>query len=88
VRELDRKGYLADPHSALAWKALSENLTEDETGVFLCTAHPAKFRETIEDTLQKPIVLPTELERVSEKEVLSIVIPSDFNQLQDLLLNG
>ena len=50
VRALDAEGYLADPHSALAWRALNGSLGENETGVFLCTAHPAKFRETIEDT--------------------------------------
>ena len=88
VRELYGIGYLADPHSALAWKALSGNLGSDETGVFLCTAHPAKFKETIEDVLQTSLQLPDELERVEQKEVLSTVIPADFNVLRDLLLTG
>ena len=55
VRALDAESYLADPHSALAWKALTDSLEENETGVFLCTAHPAKFRETIEETLERPV---------------------------------
>jgi len=88
VRDLHRAGYLADPHSALAWKAFSGNLSSDETGVFLCTAHPAKFKETIEDVLQIPLALPEELKRVEEKEVLSTVIPADFNVLRELLLAG
>ena len=88
VRELNDMGYLADPHSALAWKALSSNLGKNETGVFLCTAHPAKFRETIEEVLQTPMVLPEELERVAQKDVLSSVIPADFDLLRKILLAG
>jgi len=86
VRALDAESYLADPHSALAWKALTDSLEEDETGVFLCTAHPAKFREIIEDTLQRPVTLPEALERVSEKAVLSTGMPADFSLLRDYLL--
>ena len=86
VRALDAESYLADPHSALAWKALTDRLGEEETGVFLCTAHPAKFRETIEDTLGRRLILPEELEKVSEKKVLSIGMPSDFNMLREFLL--
>ncbi|MCW8926936.1 MAG: threonine synthase [Xanthomonadales bacterium] len=87
VRELDDLAYLADPHSALAWKALSLDLAKDETGVFLCTAHPAKFIETIEDVLQKPITLPRELERVCQKDVLSTVMPADYHSLREFLLS-
>jgi len=86
VRALDAIGYLADPHSALAWKALANNLSENETGVFLCTAHPAKFRETIEDTLSRPVELPAELERVAEKEILSTEMSADFDGLRTFLL--
>jgi len=86
VRKLDAESYLADPHSALAWKALTDSLGERETGVFLCTAHPAKFRETIEDTLGRPMTLPEELEKVSGKKVLSIGMPADFNSLREFLM--
>lgn len=86
VRALDVEGYLADPHSALAWRALTDSLEEGETGVFLCTAHPAKFRETIEETLDRSIALPEELQQVTQKEVLSISMPADFGSLRDYLL--
>jgi threonine synthase len=88
IRALDNIGYLADPHSALAWKALTDNLAEDETGVFVCTAHPAKFKETIEAVLKRPLVLPAELELVAQKEVLSIVMPANFGALRSLLLEN
>ena len=51
VRELHARGYLADPHSALAWSVLERSLEPGEEGVFLCTAHPAKFLEVLEETL-------------------------------------
>ena len=86
VRALDAESYLADPHSALAWKALTDRLRDDETGVFLCTAHPAKFRETIEDTLNRSLTLPDALQSVSEKEVLSVEMPADFSLLRAYLL--
>jgi len=85
VRALDQRSYLADPHSALAWKALDDRLGEGETGVFLCTAHPAKFIETIEDTLNRSVSLPKPLEEVSGKEVLSTEMPADFDLLREYL---
>ncbi len=86
IRELDAMGYLADPHSALAWKALADNRAGSECGVFLCTAHPAKFKQTLELALQRPIALPPALQAVAQKRVLSTVMPADFNRLRGFLL--
>jgi len=88
VRKLDSLGYVADPHSALAWRALSDSLHEDETGVFMCTAHPAKFRETLEEALNRPIDLPAALLAVEHKDVLSAVMPADFDLLRQFLLDS
>ena len=54
--------------------------------MFLCTAHPAKFRETIEETLGRPVILPEALKKASEKEVLSDLMPADFSLLREYLL--
>jgi threonine synthase len=86
VRQLDALGYLADPHSALAYQALSDQLASGETGVFMCTAHPAKFRETLEETLNRAIPLPKELLEVADKPVLSAQMPADFTQLRAFML--
>ncbi|MEE8496509.1 MAG: threonine synthase, partial [Xanthomonadales bacterium] len=68
MRDLYARDYLADPHSALAWAALDQSLEAGEEGVFLCTAHPAKFLEVIEETLGIEIPLPPELEEVKDRE--------------------
>ncbi len=88
MRDLYARGYLADPHSALAWAALVQSLEAGEEGVFLCTAHPAKFLEVIEETLGIEIPLPPELEAVKDKDVLSSTIPGEFEALRKELLKN
>jgi len=85
IRELDSQSYLADPHSALAWRALRKDLAPDETGVFLCTAHPAKFAEVMETALGRAVPLPAALEAVRDLKVRSEHIAGDFESLQRLL---
>jgi len=87
VRTLYSRGYLADPHSALAWTALDRSLQDGEEGVFLCTAHPAKFMEVLEETLGIEIPLPAELEDVRDKEILSSTIPGEFEALKRELVS-
>jgi len=86
MRELHRLGYLADPHSALGWRVLQDHLPSGQTGVFLCTAHPAKFREEVEAALGIVVPLPPALAKVAERELLSEVISSDFAQFRPKLL--
>jgi threonine synthase len=89
MRALHRRGYLADPHSALAWAALDRSQAADEEGVFLCTAHPAKFLEVIEETLGIELPLPPELAAVRDKEVLSSTIDGTFEAMKrELVASG
>jgi threonine synthase len=81
MRALHARGYLADPHGALAWAALEGSRSTEEEGVFLCTAHPAKFLEVIEATLGIAVPLPPELAAVKNKAVLSDTIPGQFEAL-------
>jgi len=87
MKDLYARGYLADPHSALAWTALDRSLQPGEEGVFLCTAHPAKFLEVIEDSLGIEIPLPPELAEVKDKVILSSTIPGNFAALRKELLD-
>ena len=88
MRALWRQGYMADPHSALAWAALASDLKDDELGCFLCTAHPAKFIESIKDVLGIDIPLPEVLAEVQGKKILSSTINGDFAELKAILKRG
>lgn len=86
VRELAQKGYLSEPHGAIAYRVLRDQLQEGEYGLFLGTAHPAKFKEVVEDILGKSIPLPKELAERADMPLLSHYIPDDFTKLRDFLI--
>ncbi|OCG50602.1 threonine synthase [Gilliamella sp. Choc5-1] len=87
VCELDQKGYLSEPHGAIAYRALRDQLQEGEYGLFLGTAHPAKFKEVVEDILGKSVPLPKELAERADMTLLSHYMPDDFAKLRDFLIN-
>lgn len=60
-RVYEERGYLLDPHSAIAYMGLKPHLRPGQTGVFLATAHPAKFREVVEPVLGTTIETPAPL---------------------------
>ncbi|QYJ89015.1 threonine synthase [Shewanella halotolerans] len=80
--ELYRGGYLSEPHAAIAAKALSLTMSADEQGIFLGTAHPAKFKEVVEEALDIELKLPPELQAVKDKPILSAELPADFARLK------
>lgn len=86
VRKLASLGYTSEPHAAVAYKALKHDLTEEEFGVFLGTAHPAKFKEVVESILGQPIALPKELADCASEKILSIEMDADFSQLRAFLM--
>ncbi|MCO6552362.1 MAG: threonine synthase [Gilliamella sp.] len=86
VCELDQKGYLSEPHGAIAYRALRDQLQEGEYGLFLGTAHPAKFKEVVEDILGKSVPLPKELAERADMTLLSHCMPDDFAKLRDFLI--
>jgi len=82
-------GYLLDPHGAIAWLGLREILaTEagDSPGVFLATAHPAKFREVVEPAIGEAISLPPALAEAIKRPRHSERLPVDYGVLKKLLL--
>jgi threonine synthase len=80
-------GYLLDPHSAIAWLALQDRLVhEPETcGVFLATAHPAKFREVVEPAIGQHIDLPRTLAEALSRPRHSTSMPADYPALEEFL---
>ena len=87
MKALHKNGYVAEPHTALASCGLSKSLKENEAGIFLSTAHPAKFKEKIEEVLGIQIFLPDKLQKAASKKILSEDIPSDYNLLKEYLLS-
>jgi threonine synthase len=84
---LNKLGYISEPHAAVAYKALQYNAQEDEFGVFLGTAHPAKFKEVVESILGSPLGLPKELADCAGEPILSKDMAADFSELRAYLLN-
>ncbi|WP_444994853.1 threonine synthase [Aliikangiella sp. IMCC44359] len=85
MRELYKHGYISEPHAAVAYSGLHESLQPGETGIFLGTAHPAKFKSTVEEILQLEIPLPEELAKCSVKDDLSTEMTADFSKLENYL---
>ncbi|MFH4414395.1 threonine synthase [Vibrio diabolicus] len=85
VKDLYSLGYLCEPHGAIAYRVLEEQLQEGETGLFLCTAHPAKFKEVVDDILQSDIDLPAPLAKHAAMELLSEELDADFEALKQVL---
>jgi threonine synthase len=82
-----RHGYVLDPHSAIAWLALQDALSQapDAHGVFLATAHPAKFREIVEPAIGQPVPLPPELADALSRPRKSISMPAEYSALERFL---
>jgi len=79
-------GYLLDPHGACGFRALKEGLKEGETGVFLETAHPAKFLETVEDIIADKVTIPAKLQEFMKGEKQSLPLSKEFADFKAYLL--
>ncbi|MCU5771080.1 threonine synthase [Erwiniaceae bacterium BAC15a-03b] len=86
MRELDSIGYVSEPHAAIAYRLLRDQLQEGEFGLFLGTAHPAKFKESVEEILDKQLPLPPELAERADLDLLSHTMNADFAALRAFLL--
>ncbi len=87
IREVyQRTGYLLDPHGACAYMALKEGKRESEIGVFLATAHPAKFKETVEACIGGSIEVSKRLRAFMSREKCSLPLPNDLHELKKVLI--
>ncbi len=82
----EETGYLCDPHGACGYRALSEMLQEGECGVFLETAHPAKFKQTVEGITGKEVHIPAKLAAFMQGEKQSVELPKDFAAFKAYLM--
>ena len=79
-------GYTCDPHGACGYRALKEGLKQGEVGVFLETAHPAKFKDTVDTILGESIDIPAKLKAFMQGQKQSISMSKDFNDFKQFLL--
>lgn len=86
LRELQGKGYISEPHAAIAYRALRDQLQAGEFGLFLGTAHPAKFKESVEEILGQTLPLPEELASRADLPLLSHNLPADYTALRGLMM--
>lgn len=82
----EQTGYLCDPHGACGFEALNEYLDDKQVGVFLETAHPAKFIETSEKIIGKgKLVIPDKLKEFIMGKKRSVSLSSDFDVFKQFL---
>lgn len=86
ILELSEIGYISEPHSAIAYRLLRNQLQKKEYGLFLGTAHPAKFKESVEEILGQQLPLPTELANRVDLPLLSHNMKANFAELREFLL--
>jgi len=87
MRELADLGYISEPHAAIAYRMLRDQLQEGEFGLFLGTAHPAKFIESVEAILDRKLPVPEELAQRANLPLLSHEMKADFAELREFLLH-
>ena len=71
------------PHSAIGVRVAKDFVDTGETVVSLGTAHPAKFKETVESALEVSIPIPPALEIIMEKQESLRVIPPNKNKVAE-----
>ncbi|MDD2328668.1 MAG: threonine synthase [bacterium] len=86
IRETkQRTGYLLDPHGACGYMALKDGLQPGETGIFLATAHPAKFKATVEECTGNTVAIPDGLAAFMQGKKETIELPNDFSLFKKAL---
>ena len=79
-------GYVLDPHGACGYQALKDLLKDGETGVFCETAHPAKFKEKVDEILSADIAIPQRLQEFMKGTKQSIPMSKEFKDFKEFLM--
>ena len=91
IREIMRQcyadtGYILDPHGACGYQALADGLQEGEIGVFCETAHPAKFKEKVDEILGIDVEIPDRLAAFMKGEKQSVPMTKNFDDFKRYLM--
>ena len=79
-------GYTLDPHGACGYQALKDQLQDDEVGVFCETAHPAKFKDTVESIISREVPIPDRLAAFMKGTKQSIPLSKEFLDFKSFLM--
>lgn len=82
----NENGYVLDPHGACGYQALKDMLEDGETGVFCETAHPAKFKETVENAINTEIDIPPRLAEFMKGTKDSVNMTNSFSDFKAFLM--
>jgi len=82
----EETGYVLDPHGACGYQALKDGLKPGEIGVFCETAHPAKFKEKVDDILGTDIEIPARLKAFMEGQKQSVGMSKEFAEFKAYLM--
>ena len=83
----EHTGYVLDPHGACGFQALMDSLRDNEIGVFCETAHPAKFKEKVDDILGIDVEIPARLAAFMKGEKQSVAMTKDFSDFKQYLMS-
>lgn len=81
-----KTGYILDPHGACGYRALSEQLKDGEVGVFCETAHPAKFKDTVDSIIGCDVEIPARLAEFMKGKKQSVAMTKDFADFKKYLM--
>ncbi len=82
----DKTGYVLDPHGACGYDSLKNRLRKDEYGIFLATAHPAKFPDVVEEEINREVKMPETMKQFMNKTKLKQEISKEFSDFKSYLL--
>lgn len=85
---LTKDGYVCDPHGACGYQALTDGLQPGEVGVFLETAHPAKFKDTVEPIIDQTVEIPATLQKFMDGTKQSLPMTGKFEDFKAFLLQN
>ena len=88
VSELyNRTGYVLDPHGAVAYRALKDGIEPGAIGIFLETAHPAKFKSAVDSAIGTDLPIPSKLAMFMRGEKQTVKMSPQYPALRKFLLN-
>ena len=82
----ERTGYLLDPHGTCGYRALKEQLQPGEYGVFLETAHPAKFKDKVDAITGGDVEIPARLQAFMKGTKQSVALSKDYTDFRNFLM--